>query len=421
VPKATIIACATPGGGSHALLRLSGPRAAAIAARAGLTLPEPWLIQAQDWVIPAGSLPCRILLAPAGRSATGETLIEIILPGSAAVVELALAALRACGAEDAQPGAFTRQALACGRLRLDQAEALLALTSATDASAARRALGRLRGELGEAVARLRDRLLGLRALVESGLDFLDEADVRAFEPAWMRGELTEIRGQLQRWQVATLGAEGPPLIVLAGPANAGKSTLFQALSGAQVLISAQAGTTRDVLEEEVVLHGRRVRLADTAGWMASADPLEARAQAVGWRLLEAATVVVACSAPDAPVPEAHGLPPATTLILGTKADLGGAVDPRAALTISASRPGDLELLTTLLASRLGAAAAAEPRQGRLLTQCDAILARVLAQLPADELLAEDLRTLARLLGDLVGATTSDEVLAAIFSRFCIGK
>ena len=421
MPTATIIACATPCGGSHALVRLSGPRATAIAARAGIVVPEPWLILAQEWKIPAGRLPCRILHAPAGRSATGETLIEITLPGSEAVVELALCALRACGAEDAQPGAFTRQALARGRLRLDQAEALLALTGATDTAAARRALGRLRGELGEAVAYLRDRLLGLRALVEAGLDFLDEADVRAFEPGWMREELKGIRTQLQRWQVATLGAEGPPLIVLVGPANAGKSTLFQALSGAQVLISAQAGTTRDVLEEEIVLQGRRVRLADTAGWMASADPLEARAQAAGRRLLDAATVIVACSAPDAPLPPTHGLPAATTIILGTKADLGRAADPRALATISASRPADLQRLTALLAGRLGQGAASEPRQGRLLMQCDAILGSLVAQLPADELLAEDLRTLTRLLGDLLGETTSDEVLAAIFSRFCIGK
>ena len=421
MPGATIIACATPCGGSHALVRLSGPRAAAIAARAGLTVPAAWCIHAQEWEIPAGSLPCRILHAPEGRSATGETLIEITVPGSAAVVELALAALRGCGAEDAQPGAFTRQALARGRLRLDQAEALLALTSASDAITAQRALGRLRGELGLAVARLRDRLLGLRALVEAGLDFLDEADVRAFEAGWMRDELGQIRAQLARWQVATLGAEGPPLIVLAGPANAGKSTLFQTLTGAQVLISAQAGTTRDVLEEEIALQGRRVRLADTAGWMASADPLEAQAEAAGRRLLAAATVIVACSAPDAPLPETHGLPPATTVILGTKADLGHAADARAVLTICASRAEDVARLVALLAGRLADTAASEPRQGRLLAQCDAILTRLVAQLPADELLAEDLRSLARLLADLLGETTSDEVLGAIFSRFCIGK
>jgi tRNA modification GTPase len=421
VATATIIACATTCGGVHGLIRLSGPDALQVAARSGLRVGGPWVVTEQEWPLAPGQLPVRVLFAPAGRSSTGEDLVEILLPGSRSVLEIALDALRQGGAQDALPGAFTRQALANGRLRLDQAEAVLELTCAPDEAAAQRALERLRGDLGREVLLIRDQLLHLRALIEAGLDFLDEADVRAFDPSWMREELRRVRQSLARWQVAASGLEGVPLVVLVGPANAGKSTLFAALTGSPVLISAHPGTTRDVLEEEITLEGRRLRVADTAGWMATRDTLEVAAQEAGRRLISGAAVVLACSAPDAALPQEHGLPAGSTIVVGTKADLGGAPDPRCSLVVSAASDPTLAALRGLLVRRLEHAGAGEPRQQRLLARCDAILSALCLQLPADELLAEEVRATAGLLGELIGITTSDDILEAIFSRFCIGK
>jgi tRNA modification GTPase len=418
---ATVCACATACGGEAALVRLSGPAAVAIALASGLELGEPWHPRAQEWRLGPGSCPCVAALAPRGRSYTGEDLVEILLPGSADLVALALARLESSGANAAEPGAFTRQALANGRLRLDQAEAVLSLTAARDAAQAARALARLRGELGEDLGRMREALIGLRARIEAGLDFAEEEGVVAVPPAELSRVLGAMRERLGRWLSASRGTEGAPSVVLCGPANAGKSALFRVLTGAPALVSEVAGTTRDCLEEAVVIAGRQVRLIDTAGWMEPRDELERAAQLAAERAMASADLVLACSAPDAPLPDDAPLPPGRALVVATKADLGAEADPRAAVSASAiSEPGTAALLA-LIAERLGALGQAEPRQGRLLARCDQALARLESHAGADELVAEDLRAVADGLGELIGATTSEEVLAAIFSRFCIGK
>ena len=202
---------------------------------------------------------CCGVLGP--RTFTGEDLVELTVPGSRAVVDVVMNSLRQHGAEEAEPGYFTRRAFANGRMRLEQAEALLALVHAVDGAAAQRALSWLRGSLGAEVKELRAHLLHLRALCEAGLDFMEEDDVRAFEPAWMRQQVESIHAALIRWQRAAQSHSQIPLVVLAGPANAGKSALFNALTGGRALVSAQAGTTHpDWLDGTWQLPGRAVRL-----------------------------------------------------------------------------------------------------------------------------------------------------------------
>jgi tRNA modification GTPase len=140
----------------------------------------------------------------------------------------------------------------------------------------------------------------------------------------------------------------------------------------------------------------------------------------GRSTLDGAALVLACSAPDAPLPADHGLPPERTLVIATKADLG-IHDARAELGVSTETGEGLDRLAGLVAERLGDVASGEPRQQRLLAACDGIMVALVARLPPDELLADDLRRSADLLGELIGATTPDDVLDAIFSRFCIGK
>lgn len=399
----TITACATATGGMAALIRLSGPEAFRIAEAAG----------------PAKA-PCRILRRAGPRTATGHDLVEILLPGSPDLVQLVIDALVAAGARRAGPGDFTRQAVARGRLTLDRATAVLALAQAHDATAAQAALGRLRGSLADDLGPVRERLLHLRARIEAGLDFLDEHDVVAPERGGLAAELAELAARIDRWRVAADALEGRPLVCLVGAPNAGKSALFAALSGEAALVSPIAGTTRDHLEADLELDGLGLRLADTPGWLDGATGLDARAVDSGRSLAASATLILACDAPDAPLPATLPGDPGRTVVIATKADLGTATDPRAVLAVSAEDGTGLEALRGLIARLAAPAAGGDARQRRLIDDAQEDLRRA-RTLPADELLADDLRRASERLGELLGTTTPDDVLDAIFARFCIGK
>jgi tRNA modification GTPase len=227
--------------------------------------------------------------------------------------------------------------------------------------------------------------------------------------------LIRLRGVVAGFRITAEQVGSEPRVCLVGAANAGKSSLFNRLSGAAALVSPVAGTTRDWLEAEWCPGGRRVRLVDTAGWISGTGNPDLRTGG-----LHGASLILACSAADAPLPDDHGLPSERTLVIATKADLG-VHDARAVLAVSAGTGAGLEHLARLVADRLGGVAAGEPRQQRLLAACDGLLGTLCEGLPADELLADDLRRATDLLGELIGTTTPDDVLEAIFSRFCIGK
>jgi tRNA modification GTPase len=412
----TYAAAATAPGGQLTLLRLSGPAAFTMATRAGL--------DGDTWQLPDGPCPVRVLARRGPRTATGHDLIEILLPGAPDLTELALAQLQAVGAEPAPAGAFTRQAVATGRLSLDQGEAILAVAQASDAQSAAAALTRLRGALAEDLVPVRADLLALRARIEAGLDFLDEHDVGTYDRQAVGHQLAALDARLARWQVAVQSTEIAPIICLVGAPNAGKSALYAALSGEPALISPIAGTTRDVLEARIDLAGSAIRLIDTPGWLtdlASAD-LDHEADRRGRDLLAQATLIIACAAPDAPLPDPlpQLVDPARLVVIATKSDLGLPPDPRAAVAVSTWDKSGLDALRGLLARRALPSAAGEPRQQRLLANARTCLARA-AGLPSDEFLADDLRAAAQHLGDILGQTTPDAVLDAIFARFCIGK
>ncbi len=422
-PEPTICAAASALGGHAALIRLSGPRAYAIAAAAG--------VERRTWRLPPGASPARTLYRRGPATATGHDLVEIVVPGAPDLVVAGLAALCTAGAIPAAPGAFTRQAVASGRLSLDRAEAVLALAQASDANAAAAALARLQGALAADLQPLRAKLLQLRAVVEASLDFLDEHDVRPWNQGVVIRDLGALRRHLQQWLIAADGIERLPLICLVGAANAGKSALFAALTGEPALISPVAGTTRDHLEARLDLCGREVRLVDTAGWLESFTPLDAQAVHSGKTIAASADLVVACSAPDAPLPAVSdlaaslGLAADRVVIIATKADLAAVSEPRAVLAVSVNQGLGLAALRGLLGQRLAPHATGSVRQQRLLRSAiehlDAALALAAGSDEHDALLADDLRRAGQRLDELVGTTTDEDVLNAIFAAFCIGK
>ena len=193
------------------------------------------------------------------------------MPGNEWLVTAVVQACEAAGATPAPPGGFTRQALASGRLTLDQAEAVLQVAQAADARAAAAAVGRLRGALAEQLQPLRQELLRLRMLVEAGLDFMEEDDVQAYDPAALRRTLQEVAVLTAGMQRAATSLGRAPVVALVGPANAGKSSLFHALTGAPALISAVAGTTRDWLRAPLPDGPQGAEVVDTAGWLTGAS------------------------------------------------------------------------------------------------------------------------------------------------------
>ena len=328
--------------------------------------------------------------------------------------------------QSAGPGAFCRQALANKRMHLDQAEAILSLTQASDADACEDALQRLRGALSQDIEALRQQCIELRARVEAGLDFLEEDDVRAYDIESMHKTLIEVHDVIQKWQRAAVSVGEHPVVCLVGLANAGKSALFKALSGSDALISDQAGTTRDFLQYDWDCNGRSVRLIDTAGWLEennkSISDIDSEALKLGAQIVDHADLIVACSAPDAKLPEGIQARFAERpyVICATKQDLGQ-IDERAALSVSVNDHIGLPALRSYIAERLGLSASGEPRQQRHLQSVAAIVEKLQGHLPPDELLADDFRQIAEHLGDIIGITTTDDIMDVIFSRFCIGK
>ncbi len=417
-PEPVVCAAATPSGGRNALLRVAGTACREVLIAAGLPVPGPWQSRPTSWNLALGPCPCRITFAPAGRSYSGDEAAEIVLPGNPDLVAAALSALRSAGAEDALPGAFTRRALVNGRLSLDRAEAVLQLCTAPDADAAGRALRVLRAGLAGEVAAVREELLGLRALVEAGLDFVDEPDVETIAPSELAAACRTLALRLHRWLRGQDQATGSPRVCLVGPANAGKSSLFGVLTGAPALVADTAGTTRDWLEADLDLGGRPFVLIDTPGWTDppggvtdGSDPATA-----------GAGLMIVCSAADAPVPASWISPPdVDVLLVATKADLAAPADPRCELAVSVATGHGLDALRERIVQRMAGSVEAPPRSREMLSEAVDRLDSLADRSATDECAAEELRLTGDVLGDLLGHDTPEAVLDRIFTSFCIGK
>ena len=364
-----------------------------------------------------------VLWMPGPATATGEDLVELHLHGGRAVVAAVERALaRIDGLRAAEPGEFTRRAFESGRLDLSEAEGLADLLAAETEAQRSAALMVAEGGIRRLIEGWQERLLALAAMTEAELDFSDEDDVAPADD----GMFAQAAHSLAR-EIGS-GLDHPPAerlrdgirVVIAGPVNAGKSTLLNALAGREAaIVTAQAGTTRDVVEVPVALGGLPFVFADTAGLRDTEDAVErigiARARAVG-----AACDLLLWLGPVDELP-VHP----NSIIVAAQADRL-APDPRADVAISALTGEGMAELTRaivgrakLLLPRAGSLALSAHQQALLGTAQAALVA---AAGEGDALLrAEWLRAAGRAFDRVTGRAGSEDVLDALFGRFCIGK
>ena len=459
----TIAAVATPPGrGALAIIRLSGPGAHTTAAR----LLKPW--RAEPRVVyraalrhpETGALIDRPLVTvfTGPRSYTGDDMVELSVHGGAVAPTLALAALVAAGAREALPGEFTRRAVANGKMDILQAEAVADLVDARSRAMHHVAVAQLDGGLSRRIAELRESVIALEALIAYDIDFPEEdegplAPPRVIEAAHgLLDGLDALLATARTGEVVRAGA----LVVIAGPPNAGKSSLFNALLGyARAIVTDIPGTTRDALEAVLDIGDWPVRLVDTAGLRESVDVVERLGVEVSERYLADAELVLACSdSPAALAETVHRLgavSAAPLLPLLTKADQARSepehpdhwepsdtnvplVAGRVPIPVSAHTGSGLDELTrhigAVLAAHRGDLATDAPlltreRHHRAVRLARDEVARFAdawhgAALPPT-VSAVHLRAAAAALESLIGAVDVEDVLDRVFRTFCVGK
>ncbi|RXT48522.1 tRNA uridine-5-carboxymethylaminomethyl(34) synthesis GTPase MnmE [Bradyrhizobium betae] len=421
-----------------ALVRVSGPQAGlALTTLAGKL---PALRQASRRLLRDGAGQpiddAVVLWFPGPASATGEDVAEFHVHGGRAVLSALLAAISNIpNTRAAEPGEFTRRAFENGKLDLTEAEGLDDLIHADTDRQRRQALRQLQGLLGDRARDWRERIIEASALIEAGIDFSDEGDV----PAELRAPAVKAIKALHDEIAKVLAAQGQAerlrdglVVAIAGPPNVGKSTLMNQLARREVaIVSPHAGTTRDVIEVQLDLDGYPVTVIDTAGIRETDDPVEQEGVRRARARAEDADVVLWLTGPEAKVEErATGTAP--VWMVRNKIDLGVSavgVDADRSFAISARRGDGLpELINALVefaAECFGTSEGAlvtRTRQRDLLHRASDSLRRSLELVEeGEELAAEELRAAAYALGRLLGRVDVEDVLGAIFQKFCIGK
>jgi tRNA modification GTPase len=461
----TIVALSSPAGRSaRAIVRLSGPAAVGIAAGmfavdSGESLASAGTFRCLDGEALPERLPCRLYLMRAPRSYTREDVVELHLAGNPVIAELVLEAAVDAGARLAAPGEFTRRAVENGRLSPEGAEAVISLIRARSRAELVAAAGQLSGTAGRGLGAWRERAAELAAELEAELDYGEEPGefLEEGEAARRLGTLASELDALSRDAGAPRADPGLVRCALAGPTNAGKSLLLARLTGRDVLVSAERGTTRDVLEAPLAAAPDDLALLDAAGLGAAAGEVELLARAAAERAWRGADLMLLvldrseragaeevapalAAAREAEIPlvlvlNKCDLPPALS---GADVEgLLGGLEPVLRAEVSALTGAGCQRLSAGLAALVGeggverspARAAAGARRREVLSAAREALAR------AEEALATDLglACAADDLGEAVrlvvlqfepgagAAQLDEEVLDRIFARFCVGK
>ncbi|MFO8152161.1 tRNA uridine-5-carboxymethylaminomethyl(34) synthesis GTPase MnmE [Thioalkalivibrio sp.] len=430
----TIVALATPSGvGGIGVVRLSGPRAMALAeAIAGVDIrprraAHRRLHDADGMVIDDGV----VILFPGPHSYTGEDVVELQGHGSPVLLEQLIETARRLGARLARPGEFTERAYLNGRMDLAQAEAVADLIHARTATAARLARNSLDGALAREIEPVAAELRQLRVLIEAEIDF-GETDLESAVAPEVAGRAAGLAARVEalrtRLQPARVYAAGMRLALVGAP-NVGKSSLMNRLADAEVaIVTDRPGTTRDLLRANIAIDGIPVELVDTAGMHDSEDEVErigierARDAAAGADLV---LEIRDMARPDAraALPELPGIP---RLRVWNKADLMPGTTVADGLPVSALTGSGLDALRARIREQAGLADgtgerfSVRTRHLEGLEGVAAALGRIHADQPPD-LIAEDLRLAERALEELLGRGDHEALLGAIFAGFCIGK
>ena len=459
-----IAAIATaPGRGAVGIVRLSGPDLSpVIAALCGKALRprEATYLPLRD----TSGQPIDHGLAihfPAPYSYTGEDVLELQAHGGPVVLQLLLARCLEAAAEPdgagrprlpglrvARPGEFSERAFLNDKIDLAQAEAIADLIDASTSAAARSATRSLSGEFSREIHTLRDGLIHLRMLVEATLDFPEE-EIDFLRKADADGQLSKLQHNLhtvmQRARQGALLREGIK-VVIAGQPNAGKSSLLNALAGAELaIVTPVAGTTRDKVEQTIQIEGVPVHVIDTAGLRESSDLVEQIGIERAWTEIAGADVVLflhdltRLNAPEYIAADAHIAAALAQTVLKSvpvidvwnKQDAAPEATPTAGIALSAKTTAGLQALRAALLQQAGWQAAPEgvylarERHVQALRRVDSHLAQASGwlqqQAHALDLLAEELRLAQNALNEITGEFSSDDLLGVIFSSFCIGK
>jgi tRNA modification GTPase len=425
-----------------AILRLSGPQVRELAQHhLGSGLPAARHATLTDMTDDDGALIDRglALFMPGPGSYTGEDTLELYLHGGAAVIAHALETLTAHdGVRMAEPGEYTRRAFEAGKLDLTEAEGVADIIEAETLAQKAQALRQLGGGLSETYDQWRAELTGVLALVEVAIDFPDESDAPQDTTAPILAKLGRVIGEIE----TALGDGGIGerirdgfRVAIIGAPNAGKSTLLNRLARREAaIVTAKAGTTRDVIEVRRVLGGHVVWIADTAGLRVTDDEIEAegvRRAEVAAREADLRLFVLDALAPDTSHLSAdYRLD--TDLVVVNKGDLGAAPQRISADHVISAKDGSgVDALEQAIAqfvdhyaSSVEAPVITRQRHRARLTQGLSSLQAAREALEQDigaELAAEDIRMALRQLGSIIGVVGVEDVLGAVFSEFCIGK
>ena len=437
----TIVAPATPPGtGGIGIVRVSGGAVERIARTMLGSLPEPRTATYRNFRDAAGE---RIdaglsLYFPAPASFTGESVLELHGHGGPIVLSTLVDTVVELGARMAEPGEFSKRAFLNGKLDLVQAEAIADLIGSGTAQAARAALRSLSGAFSNAVDSLAERLVRLRMHVEAAIDFPEE-EIDFLSDDALHAHIDDCA---QAFETLLAGARQGRLlrdgfrVVIVGRPNAGKSSLLNRLSGQQAAIVTEvAGTTRDVLREQIDVDGLAVELVDTAGLREDPDRIEAEGIRRAKEALGSADTVLwirDVTDPERETPQENLPADVPVTVVHNKIDLTGDAPGLVGdeVWLSAETGEGVDALRTRIRELAGyegrgeGAFTARRRHLRALRRAAAHFRtgrRALAASKAGELLAEELRLSHRALGEITGAFTADDLLGKIFSEFCIGK
>lgn len=444
----TVVALSTPRGrGALAVIRLSGPEALAIAQRmARVDRFEPRCatlatLKAGDEVLDQVLVTC----FPAPNSLTGEDVVEISCHGSPAIVRRIIDATLESGAALAGPGEFTLRALSNGKINLAQAEAIRDLIAAQTDAAVKQAARQMNGELSKTLDPFKEKLVHVIVLLESALEFVED-DL----PAPQVNEVEEILSSViagvarlsQSYAAGRLLQDGARIAITGRP-NVGKSSLFNGLvKSERAIVTEVPGTTRDTLSESIDLGGVPVVLTDTAGLRETSDNVESLGIERTHRAMgDADLVLLVLDGSNQVGPEDEELLIQTAdcrrLVVMNKSDLPSfqplarCVEDVEAINVSARTGEGFSALHSAILARLNSAGA---ENGSLLITnarhydllCSAIRELELARgcfrdRHSEELVLAPLHNALKLLGQITGKTTTEDILSEIFATFCIGK